>query len=94
MNVKTLLKTCIIYNISLYLYHNQKQIVVMAIKGLVNIERFRKYNDINGIDINEGCEIEVHTVIDGVAYCTETEAYNILGVFNVLFDDMIRYCSQ
>ena len=66
----------------------------LEVKLLLPIEKFRKFLDINGLDSWTGCSIKVDEVDeDGVEYCTEDEAYKVLGYWSGLLESLKEYCE-
>lgn len=66
----------------------------LEVKLLLPIEKFRQFLDVNGLDSYEGCSIEVDEVDeDGVEYCTEDEAYKVLGYWSGLLESLTEYCE-
>jgi len=66
----------------------------LEVKLLLPVEKFRQFLDINGLDCYEGCSIKVDEVDeDGVEYCTEDEAYKVLGYWSGLLESLKEYCE-
>ncbi len=64
----------------------------LEVKFLLPIEKFRQFLDVNGLDSYEGCSIKVDEVDeDGVEYCTEDEAYKVLGYWSGLLESLKEY---
>lgn len=66
----------------------------LEVKALLPVEKFRQFLDVNGLDSYEGCTIKVDEVDeDGVEYCTEDEAYKVLGYWSGLLETLKEYCE-
>jgi hypothetical protein len=59
----------------------------------LSIKRVRRFFDINGLDVLEGCKIEVSEVVEGVEFCSADEAYKVMAPFTPLYGGLVEFCK-